>query len=387
MKISRRNLLRATGVTTVVVVGGGVYRAVDQGIFAVGQGPAYEPWQNWQDSKVSPVERIVRAGILAANPHNSQPWIFQFSNQQINLFADVKRQIGTIDSLRREMYIGLGCAIENMTLATQAEGYIGELTYLPDPHDQAFAATMTLSQGLSIPSDLYGEIPHRHTNRGPYDRKRGVDQSLLDAMCGLQEDTVTKLFWFTSPDDLKRVGKAFIDAVKALIADEQQSIDSHHWWRQSWADIQRYHDGLTIDAQTLDEFTTFAGKMLPDFSRQQNDQSFLKNAQDIYVPTSPAFGLIAVQNQDDLVQRMQCGRLWQRMHLWGTKHGLGMHPQNAICERADRERQLSLNPHFGDLLQSFTGSADWQGIMPFRIGYPLRTALASPRRSVQEVTH
>jgi hypothetical protein len=39
-----RSFLKGAGVVTVVVVGGGVWRAYDQGVFSVGEGPAYEPW-------------------------------------------------------------------------------------------------------------------------------------------------------------------------------------------------------------------------------------------------------------------------------------------------------------------------------------------------------
>jgi hypothetical protein len=45
MKLSRRDFLKLGGVTLIVVAGGSVFRAVDQGMFNVGQGAAYEPWK------------------------------------------------------------------------------------------------------------------------------------------------------------------------------------------------------------------------------------------------------------------------------------------------------------------------------------------------------
>ena len=165
----------------------------------------------------------------------------------------------------------------------------------------------------------------------------------------------------------------------------QQSRDSSHWWRQGWSDVQTYHDGITIDAQAFDTLTNIFAKMLPDLTRQQNDAIFVKNVRDVYVATSPVFGLIAVRDQNDDAQRMRCGQLWQRMHLWATLHELAMQPLNQMCERADRERQLGSKPVFSRALFDLVGSNDWHGIMPFRLGYPTRSALASPRRSVQEV--
>ena len=69
--------------------------------------------------------------------------------------------------------------------------------------------------------------------------------------------------------------------------------------------MQTYHDGITIDAQAFDTLTNIFAKMLPDLTRQQNDAIFVKNVRDVYVATSPVFGLIAVRDQNDDAQRMR----------------------------------------------------------------------------------
>src|SRR5512138_3857465 len=139
MRLSRMEFLKLGGATLIALAGGMVWRATDQGVFRVGQGPAYEPWKNWRNAATAP-ERIVAAGILASNPHNSQPWIFRITESTIDLFADRARQIGTIDPFLREMYIGLGCALENMLLAAQAEGFSTRFRLLPAPADETHAA-------------------------------------------------------------------------------------------------------------------------------------------------------------------------------------------------------------------------------------------------------
>ncbi|MBA3869292.1 MAG: hypothetical protein H0X30_09065 [Anaerolineae bacterium] len=382
--MSRRTFLKTGGVLIVVVAGGGVYRAADQGVFSSGQGLAYEPWKDWRDATTSS-ERIVGAGILAANPHNSQPWHFRISEQAVDLYADYTRQIGVIDPVQREMHIGLGCAVENMTLAAQAEGFTVEVSLLPDGTDPQHVAHLALAAGQSQVSDLYNAIPNRHTNRSPYDLTRTVAPDMLASLAALSDDDAVQVFWYADVAAKDKFGTYELAAAEALIADEQQSIDSNHWWRQGWADLQAHRDGITIDAQSFDSLLDMAAKMLPDQSRQQGDAVFVQNTRDIYISTASAFGLIAVHDQKDNVQRMHAGQLWQRMHLWATVHELGMQPLNQMCERADRERQQRIDPVFGRALRDLTGSDDWQGIMPFRLGYPTRTGLASPRRSIQEV--
>jgi hypothetical protein len=79
MKISRRKFLKLAGSgIAIVVLGGTVWRAFANGVFSSGQGPAYEPWKEWKtesEEGTGPLS-LVASAILAANPHNTQPWLF-----------------------------------------------------------------------------------------------------------------------------------------------------------------------------------------------------------------------------------------------------------------------------------------------------------------------
>ena len=96
-QLSRRNVLALAGAGTLVLVAGGaVWRAADQGVFSTGEGPAYEPWQTWRSAPAGPLN-LVRAAILAANAHNTQPWLFHVTETRLDLFADISRRIGLTD--------------------------------------------------------------------------------------------------------------------------------------------------------------------------------------------------------------------------------------------------------------------------------------------------
>ena len=69
---TRRTILKIAGGAGVALPGAAVWRAWDQGVFSSGEGPAYEAWKTWNSDAPSPVHRLVRAAILAANPHNTQ---------------------------------------------------------------------------------------------------------------------------------------------------------------------------------------------------------------------------------------------------------------------------------------------------------------------------
>jgi hypothetical protein len=70
----------------------------------------------------------VRAAILAASPHSTQPWLFKVTNSSIEFYIDTKRNVGALDPYLREEHIGMGCALENLMLAAAANGYQATLT-------------------------------------------------------------------------------------------------------------------------------------------------------------------------------------------------------------------------------------------------------------------
>lgn len=384
--ITRRIFLKTAGIGSILVAGTAVWRAYDVGVFSTGQGVAYEPWVNWRTDKREGPLSLVRSSILAANPHNSQPWRFRLSESRIDLFADTARNIGTIDPRRREMHIGLGCAIENLLVAASAEGYAYQLHLMPDASDRTHIAEIDLSLGDRSESELYKAIPHRHTNRGPYDKLQEVSSETLKSFQDLKRGLPDAcLVWFTSDEEKRRLSELIVEATEAIIADSQQSDDSSEWMRMTQKGLQEHRDGLTLDAMGFPWYVRAAAKFFPPLSKEKNDQAWLQSTRDTHVATAAAFGLIVVRDVEDQVQRVQGGMFYQRMHLQATNQKLGMHPLSQVTERADREKSLGIEPHFESALNELAGNPNWQILMIFRIGYPLGEALASPRRAVTEV--
>src|SRR5262245_29889216 len=99
----RHAIVRGLAGVGVLAFGGLTWRAWDTGVFSVGKGPAYEPWHRWRDG-TGPMG-LVQAGILAASPHNTQPWRFRIENDIMALYADPDRHLGSFDPFRREMHL------------------------------------------------------------------------------------------------------------------------------------------------------------------------------------------------------------------------------------------------------------------------------------------
>jgi hypothetical protein len=329
--------------------------------------------------------RLVCAAILAANPHNTQPWLFHVTDSHIDVYADSRRALGAIDPYLREMYIGVGCALENLLLASAQNGYTTKLRLLPDVANPTHAARIELGSGVPRRSALYEAIPHRHTDRGFYDA-RPVPHEVLSELAAIGPDLPElKVLWFSGASEKRLLSQLIVAATEAFIADREQSSNSARWFRSSWRDLQRLRDGITLDAQSLPPLISATAKILPPVSREQADSIWLRVTRERHVATAAAFGLLAVPDAQNSEISLRGGRLWQRMHLWATSRGLAMQPLNQVSERADRERQLGLQPRFGAALTELVGVPGLQALMLFRIGYPLSKAGVSPRRDVRSV--
>ncbi len=385
---SRRSFLGRVGfgAVTVVVAGAGVasYRVFDNGVLDAGSGEPYDPWSHWQDDP-GPAGTVA-AAILAANPHNSQPWTFAITPTRVEMFADPTRRIGTLDPLLREQHIGLGCALENLLLAAATRGYDAIVTLMPTDSDPTHVATVDLVAGDRQPSALHDAIPDRHTNRGPY-TDVAVSEEILSALTAQAADLdEVEVRWITTEADKAAFGDLLIEATEAIISDPEQSSDSFEWFRNNRDDIERHMDGLTLDCQGLSPLTLTMAKILPASSRSAGDRFWLTQTRTVHTRTAAAYGVITVADIDDPVQCLDGGRLAQRIHLAATMNGVAMQYMNQITDRIDRERTTETKATYDPLIAALLAEPGRQPLTAFRIGHPARPARRSPRRPLTAVT-
>jgi nitroreductase len=391
--MERRPFLKGMGVLTVVVGGGGVWRAHDQGVFSVGEGPAYEPWKDWRNNSDEGAVALVRAAILAASPHNTQPWLFKVTNSSIELYIDRKRNVGALDPFLREEHIGMGCALENLMLAAAAQGYQatatllpGKLGPIPAESKPELLARVDLVSGKQEEPDLYDAIPRRHTNRSAYDPEKPIPSQFVDTLSRLAgEEPDVKLFLFTAEADRKKIVEISSAANAEIYSDPDVERGSDQWVRTNWSEVQKFRDGLSIDAFGLAPIATGVAKMMPAWLLKRVASRSKANGYSDLMLTAPLIGIIAVHDRYDREHSLRAGRIWQRAHLLATARGLGGRPCNESVEMIDHEKALGKAALRARLLGEVLGDATWQPTFVFYMGYPKLLAHPSPRRSIENV--
>jgi hypothetical protein len=362
----------------VILAGDGTVWRAEGSIFSVEEGPAYELWkQPWPDGPDdSGPEGLVAAAVLAANPHNSQPWLFRVEEDRIELFADRTRKLAAIDPDERELMLGLGCALENLVLAAGARGHKAEVTLLPEGPESDLVALIGLQPADSVPNVLYDMIPERRTNRSRYSGKPIPDNDLtvLAELAGA--DATLRLHLFTEERERQPVGDLIVRACEIQANDKEQHAETASWFRMNSDEIQEHRDGITIDAGGNPAPMRILAKLFvsekmihgPSFGKE-----FIKSTKR-QVSSASVFGILSAEGKSHEAC-LRAGRLYQRIHLWATSRGIALQPLNYPLEN---------RPEMRGEVAALVGANGREALIPFRLGFGPQVP-RSPRRAVTDV--
>ena len=69
------------------------------------------------------MRELIRYATLAPSGHNAQPWKFAAKETRSELSRIMPGVCPVVDPQDRELWISLGCALENLIIAADAAGY------------------------------------------------------------------------------------------------------------------------------------------------------------------------------------------------------------------------------------------------------------------------
>ena len=124
--------------------------------------------------------QLITAATRAPSGHNSQPWYFEINANEIAISPDPARALPAVDGNRRELFISLGCAAENLCLQASALHYAAQTEI---SGDGSIRIQLQKSDSI-IPSPLSAYIEQRQTNRSTYNHKIIPE----DILCAILEE-------------------------------------------------------------------------------------------------------------------------------------------------------------------------------------------------------
>jgi nitroreductase len=127
---------------------------------------------------------LLRYAVQAPSSHNSQPWLFELSDDAVELRADRARALPVVDHDDRELVISCGAALLTLRTAIRHYGFEDDVELLPDETDPDLLARVRLGKPHRPTWEeklLFWAIAKRRTNRSAFER-REVPKGLLEEL-------------------------------------------------------------------------------------------------------------------------------------------------------------------------------------------------------------
>lgn len=308
------------------------------------------------------LRQLIAAAVAAPSVHNTQPWLFRIDDDVIHLYGDTNRQLQAQDPDGRALLMSCGAALLNLRLAAEHFGHTSTTTVFPNIDDPFHVATIDL-HGQASPTgmvdELFAAIPHRHTNRLPYE-DRPVPIAVLEALTEAAGQEGAIFYPVTEAAERRRLVDLIHDA-DATIGPEVLAE------AQKWTGVDDTRpDGVPTEA--LGPIPRSPGTPHRDLApgRVISGRGFAVFESD------PTLAVLTT-DRDDRAGWVAAGQALQRVLLVATVEGLVATYANQPLE-APGLRWLVRDP---DQPIGFPQ-------MLFRIGYA-PAAPATPRRPVEDV--
>ena len=303
---------------------------------------------------------LIRYALLAPSTRNTQPWSFAIGPDEVEIHLDTTRWQRVADTDQREMFISLGCALENLLIAATHFGFRTAADYLSGVDDQTPVVRVRFEGAgrlpTSPPDPRFKVLTHRHTHHGPYDGAP-VEAEHLAALDDACTEPGLRVHWITSDD-----GRAQIDA---LVMRADAVLLSNPAYRHELGEL--IGSGVFGTQWLLAAVGRFAvSHLMPTSSYAKADHKALMS--------SPVIGVICAQSNSHQAQ-VRVGQVLERIYLAATTLGLSLQPVSQLLQLQETAEAVArMLPHQACV-----------PLQPFRLGHASPPRVHSPRRSLEEV--
>jgi hypothetical protein len=364
INLGRRDFLKNLGAVGAVAVGGYILSE-------------YTPWLNY-DEQTNQIRRtlnrdsamqtqmreLVRYATLAANGHNTQPWIFTVQDRAIEIRPDFNRELKFVDPDHRELWISLGCALENFLIAARASGFAPEVTY----PDSANLIHVALTADIPQNGTLFDAIPMRQNTRSEYDGQL-IKTADFNQIQALSLESGVSLQFITSPGGLETVLEYINEGNLTQYAEKAFIDELIHWLRFNKKEALSTMDGLYTRCSGNPEVPRWLGQMFVAGTKPQQQADV-----DAKKLRSSPLAVVVASASDDKTNWVRTGQVYERLALKTTSLNI----KSALLNQPIEGGKIRLQ------FQSALGLGEFVPQLLIRMGYA-EAMPSSLRRPVEEV--
>lgn len=308
--------------------------------------------------------QIASYASKAPSGHNTQPWKFHITDGTITVLPNLEVALPVVDGNNRELFISLGCAVENLCIAA---GYFGYTTHIIECSIEAIILELTKND-LTIEDSLFHQIEKRQTNRNIYNGNK-ISDGILQQLQSIPKGNGIQ-FYFTEINTpfANTITQYIMKGNEIQMADISFKNELLSWMRFNKKQVEATHNGLS--------YLVFGNPPLPRILARPIVSLFLKpnaqNKSDRKKINSSSHFVVCTTQQDTIEEWINLGRTLQRFLLKATEIGISYAFLNQPCEVAvlafDLRGKLPVNKEYPTLIM--------------RIGYAKQIPY-SPRKEIE----
>jgi nitroreductase len=262
------------------------------------------------------LESLVDYARLAPSTRNTQPWSFSVQGDEIRVFVDRERWLRVADPDQRELYLSVGCALENLLVAGAHYGYKASVSYVKEDRADGLAAVARFEPGgraedRRVP--LFGAIGRRQTNRRPYHR-RPLARDVMAGLYAAVYDEDVELWLFTDAETSGRVERLLELAERTQYSDPA--------YRRELA--ESIGNGVFGHGW----FESAAGRLVVKHV-DVGGAAARKGVARLH--SAPALGVLTSRADSRAVQ-VRAGQAFERLALTATRMGVALQPMSALMQ-------------------------------------------------------
>lgn len=314
------------------------------------------------------IKTIIRYALMAPSGHNTQPWKFKTEGHFIKLLPDFSKTLPVADADQHELFISIGCALENLVIAGKQFGYNSNIMY--DMTDGAEEILIHLFEdGLTSCDRLFESIPERHVNRSNYLNVEIPEEVLQQLLKTSTSDDVSVLM-ITNNELKHRVARLLKKAAYLQFNRKEYKKEVLTWIRFNEKAAKEHKDGLRSASMGSPEIHPAIGTFFFNYFATPGGEA--KKA-GLLADQSPVL-VVFTAKENSKRNWIDLGRSFERFTLATTRYGIAHAHMNMVCEedalRTELKQLLDLNK---------------EPLLLLRIGYSNKVMPASYRHTLEEL--
>ncbi len=311
------------------------------------------------------IKFILNYGVLAPSTHNSQPWLFKIENNTLKIYFDPKLKIPQADPLGRDLYISMGCLVENLIIAANYFGiYKSEKIILSND----LVAQLDFQNNGSANTDLeylVDTIPKRVNARGLFEQKP-LPGKIQAEMMSLKKDGRIRTDFITNKEKINNLAVLTAEGLKLAYKKPSFRKEMSGWMNNSLSAKKTGLPGYSLRMPFLLSF------LIPTMVKFFDIGPFLAKLNYKSMASTPFICLLSSEESNPEIW-LEVGRLAQRYMLQLNSEDIKTSIFVASIEMGDLYKkvqeiaEISLTPQF-----------------LFCAGYMNYKPKHSPRHSIEE---